>query len=349
MTSERNGSNPVWLDSLGAVSGWKHTWNYPGGPTSASCGFVPAWARLDSPALRGGRLLRAFAGPVECWRGTLAMPDRSSDSGWSLSAAGTASDADDYPLNLANPYASTNASVDAAIAAGLAWTRTGSLVNATVATDGSAAPTVGATTLAGVLSMLVQQGYYWSLSASGVIGTSTSPPARSYLLYAPNPPARTVDGYFNRVDMTYVNDSGTTLFRSYPTAAEVAKYGPLPYQVDYTQAGKLTQTQVFGIRDRLLADFLVHGLPWAGAFVAVPGQLVSLGGTTITDLATVTGPLTVRVVSLASTDQIAGPVDVTIGQIDYDDASHTLTLTPLAYSPDSWRAAIARMYRLKLT
>ncbi|WP_375483352.1 hypothetical protein [uncultured Jatrophihabitans sp.] len=335
----RDGTVTAWLDQLGQVANWRHTKNNPGGPTSAEFDFI-AQPDLRHPCMQGGAMLDAYSGTKRVWRGRLEQPIPGLP--WQCTGTGAAALAKDYQAHATsgNIYASMNTTVDTAIADGLPWTRPATLLNPIGAGDSLSA------SIDGLLGSIVQQGQYWNLDNDSRVTTSTTPPPVTLLLAATDLPARTLDGYATAIAYSYTDGSNTFHNITYATAALRARYGTIMDSVDLSSLGALTSAQALSVAQALLARQAANGLPWTSGFTILPGQLYTLGGATITDLATLDANITIRVIDLTPGDGFTPTFDVPIGQLDYDDTTGQATLTPYAVADDSLLASIARTKHL---
>lgn len=336
-TCNQDGTDSRWLDRIGQVQNWKHTTTFPGGAASASFDFAAPFL-LQSPALAPGRLLYAYSGTSLVWSGRLEQPRRGAP--WACTCTGLAALAKDYAARASNIY-TLNTTIDNAIANGLPWTRTAAL------TSPSGAAGIYTDTVDGALGALVTQGGYWNLTPSGSISTPTGPrPGALWLLFAADVPGgRTFDNYFNTITGLYLNSGAggaLTTLGMLGDAGDIARWGRHDYRLDLTGLGAMSTASATAAGTAILARY-AQGPAWSEALTATDGQLFSMSGVQ-PDLATIDPGVIVRVMALNPDTFGTGQAvaDIPIGQIDYDDTSGSIQLTPLISSRDDMQSLLAK-------
>ena len=318
-----DGTGSTILNSLGEVSGWKHTHMYPGGPTAASFTFQGS-SQINHPALQMGRIIHAYSGSALVWKGRLNSPQKGTP--WNLTAVGVAAMAKDH---VNGNLTTLNTQVDAAIANGLPWTRPNDLsaFNPTPPL-GQTSPLSTTATLDDLLGQCVSQGDYWTVTPQGVLTMAGTPVfAGSYLLYITDWPAQTQGDFATVVYGLYTGGQVTVT----ATAAQIAKFGRIETTFD---TGTNSSGAATTAAQAKLAELLTPA--WSQQFTATRGQLLTTGGIPV-DLATVRANISTRICALQTGDSYGVTnVDIPMGQVDYDDDSGTLLLTPSTSELDNF-------------
>ena len=116
------------------------------------------------------------------------------------------------------------------------------------------------------------------------------PPLRpTRLLIAPDPPGRTLAGYYNRLYLRYqVTADGNGGTATYANAhvenpASARRFGELEGYGDWSQAGVADDRKALGWARGVLAAY--QSASYTTAFAVTPGQVLTLGGTPV-DLGT---------------------------------------------------------------
>lgn len=318
------------LDAVGAVSGLRFS-------TSVNGDLAATWqmhlnSRTDHRALAPGRTVRIPIGATRAWQGILGNPRRGDV--WEFTATGWQALGQNY-----GSIAPTNGNalelddvVDDAIGRGLPWTRPAALPTVPNGSEPS-----GYTRVVDVLNAVCDaKGKVWTVDRDGQLTAADRPSTVAYLLQANDTAGgRTVRGFVTDVHVTYIDWNSyaqTTILRSVTSRP----YGRFEDVLDLTDKGPISAAHAQDHGDNWLAKRGPR-LRFTSAFSITPGQLLSPGGVPV-DLATVqASDGTVRVM-LTDPDSAAGelalgPVEVPVGETEYDVDSDTLTLTPLDHTP----------------
>lgn len=336
LSTAQDGTDGTWLDQLGVTADWKHTVTFPGGDTSATWTFQ-ADNTLMSPALLPGRRILAKSGSCLVWFGRLEEPVRGQP--WQMSAVGRAALAKDRVIT--GTGETLNDVVDGAISNGLPWTRPASL------TDPKASIPV-LSTVDAALGQLVSETKWWTLDALGGVSTQIALPTTPALLtYVFDLPARTLDGYANVAVVQYQNPSGDPhVVTVLGSSAEIALRGRIEIPLDLTSQGPLGGTSPLALANAQAAGAAklsdLQQRTWSAPFVTQQGSLYSITGAAL-DVATVRPGVLMRVIAFRPDDMGAETVDIPVGQVDYDDDSHSIQLTPLAAAKNDFAAVLARI------
>jgi len=327
-----DGTDRVCLDALGPISALRIS-------TSINGDVGLSWQqRLDPKAHHGafapGRLVTVPVSLSSIWQGRMGNPQRGTV--WSFTAAGRSTEPARWVALAATDNNATHLDevVDAAIARGWTVTRPASLPTLTDGSQVSGSLKVGEA-LDQVTSQLNE---WWTINRSGQLTAFTLPTSLSYILCAQDTAGgRTADNFVTDVIVLYTDTADfTTKSLTRSNTAARAKYGRIEDIYPLTDLGPITTTQAQAAGDNFLS---VHAprLKFTGAFQVAAGQLLNPGGTPV-DLGIVQAGGLVRVLltdpdAAAGETTFGGPVQIVIGQTDYDVDADVLTLTPLDTSP----------------
>lgn len=347
-TENPDGTDRRYLDMLGeqsAVSGLTWRTSYPGGDTTwqATLSFD---LNASHSALRIGRHVGIVSGGGLRFQGRLDVPQRGDP--WALSGGGiaglvvssTGSGGFSAVDSGGNAYNLDNI-VTQAIARGLPYTKSGTLGVAGTAPSGSCDI---ATALAAVGKAL---GKAWRLSPTGVITMESLPTVPSYVLRASQALTPRIVGATQAVGRytdsgTHANATTTSLNTAAAAAstAAKAKWGPIEQTYDMTGLGEISaSTASTYLSNWLLAN--IAQASYVDTLVVGYGQLRAYTPSDGTHPAGYGGPVdlaTVRagcLITVFDTDPdhshllTPGPLQVLVGETEYDVDTDTLTLTPV--------------------
>lgn len=323
-----DGSDSTILNELGEISGWKHTLMYPGGPTSASFTFQGS-SQLNPPSLQMGRLVYAYSGTALVWAGRLQSPQKGTP--WNLTAVGLAAMA---KAHINGTGTTLNTQIDAAIANGLPWTRPTSLTAFNPAAPLGDSTVLSATsTVDDLLGLTIQQGDFWYVTPPGVLSMSTGMSfAASYLLYITDWPAQTQGDFATVVYGLWNDGTNPSPVTVAASAAQLKQFGRIETTFD---TGTTTSGAATTAATQKLTQLLSPA--WSQQFTASRGQLLTPGGVPV-DLATVGANITVQICALQTGDTFGvNVVNIPMGQVDYDDDSGILQLTPQSADLDDFK------------
>lgn len=332
-TETPDGTGRIWLDRMGLpcrVTSLRWRTTYPGGDSSWECSldFDPA---SSHEGLQIGRKVTIVAGGGVRFQGSLDLAQRGTP--WRLQGAGLA------PLGGAfiavdssgNAY-NLNNIIDQAIARGLPWTRPASLPTA-----GSKASGTG-TIDESLAAVGKSQGQVWSLSAAGAITMAAPPTTPTYLLRASQALTPRVVGFTQAVGL-YQSSSTATATVTTSNATAQGKWGKREGRYDMTVLGIITS----GTASTYLSNWLTANLAqptYTDALTAKTGDLRAylsdatngngLGGPV--DLSTVRAGCLVTVFDVDPDHGhllTPGPLQVLVGETEYDADTDSVTLTPV--------------------
>jgi hypothetical protein len=349
MTASIDGSQPIWLGTLGHISGLTWSFACPGGCDQMSCTLtVPA--SFKSAAIQAGRTVSVYRGAQVAWNGTLLEP-APTPGGWALTAVGSGNFGTNYAAIYNTWNNNPDEAVNQAIGRGLAWSNPG-----IGSPDGmwlGQRVDPGAQTITDLLNLVCTRGgLVWQVSRRNVLTVSPLPATVSRLLVSNTPVARTLGGYLNTVWIRYnafspqqfghpVQSNTTFKTTSVVNQASIDTHGPLETFLDLSSAGfPLLPVSVFGnisvlteAQAQAVGNFVLQryeGASFAGPFTVSPSQLLTTGGTPV-DLGMQRAGL---VCQLILTDYGYGgevnntPVTFLAGGYEYDDDAQTGTVTP---------------------
>lgn len=320
------GVGSIPLDALGIVSGVQMSTQYPGGDLALSCNLTLDPNAIPD-AMRLGRRLRAVLAGQTIWQGTYDTPDPGVP--WTVSATGLASIGTNLVVATG---ASTNTTIDAAIAAGeLPWTRAGSMPDGPQPTDQMLM------SISDYLNNASLSGTKWVVSANAELAPATDPTIPTHVLIAQSVPARTTADYWTRVQAMYLNSGagGARAFTAVTNGGAVAQHGLRTAPVDLTGYPAMSTATAQSYLQTVL-NRSGYRASFTGPFVCTTGQLLSYPGGVPVDLATVRAGGMVRVINI-DPDQSGettwtGFTDLVIGETDYSVDDDTLELHPIEIS-----------------
>lgn len=329
--------NIAWgyLDAAGYVSGLTYEWDYPGGPTSAQCDLhVPPAEHV--PALRNGSTVTLHRGTQKAFAGRVAKVDRGAP--WQVQIDGLAGLA---TRETASTTGTLDAIVDAAITAGLPWTRPATLGGASW-DGGEGGAGVGQTTLDEVLtSTLTAVGKQWKVDAAGVVSSESQPTTPTVTIRADTTPPTDLNGYATVVTARYrtSNTYGANVRFATVTVTNTtakARFGRVTKSIDLSGLGVLTSSQATTYAQAYL-DRVSPRMTVVGDFDVAAGQILTGSGAPL-DLPLIRPGIVARIhlVSLVR-ETMAVPtttIDVLVGRTRYDADSGVLTLSPAERTAD---------------
>ena len=344
LTTNIDGSQPIWLGTLGNMTGLVYSFACPGGCDQMSATLnVPA--SFKSAAIQAGRYAYVYRGGQVAWNGQLLEPEPT-QGGWSLSAVGSGN----FGTNYAAVYQTWNnnpdESVNNAINRGLPWNNPGIGSPSGMWLGQRVDP--GAQTITDLLNLVCTRGgLVWLVSRRNDLTVVPLPTTVNRLLVSNTPVARTLGGYINTIWIRYpaldtqVSGLVQDMTTSVVNQASVDTHGPLETFLDLSSAGLplrpvawfghilvLTEAQAQAVGNFVLQRY--EGASFAGPFTVGPGQLLTTGGTPV-DLGMQRAGL---VCQLILTDYGYGgeinntPVEFLVGAYEYDDDAQVGTVTP---------------------
>lgn len=336
-----DGSDRVWLDSLGLIGGLQYGSLYPGGDALATWqANLPTYFQHRS--LTYGRLIGITCGGSELWHGFLDNPVRG--TAWQMTAVGLASVAKQYAAIAATSGNALNLNevVDAAITRGLPFTRPSSLpaLSSTAASVPSGSLMLDAALDQVAAGQTTET--YWTTDTHGVLTMGAAPTTPTYTLLAESAGGgRSLDGFATDVFVQYFSASGV---QSVETRSATSRpYGRFEAVLDKTTLGLIPSSQADNLGDGFLARNAPR-LRYRGSFTVTYGQLVTYNGGAPVDLATVRAGFLANVI-VTDPDSAGEVGTVTIPQVlfggcTYDVDSDTLSLTPVYQAQDSLQALL---------
>jgi hypothetical protein len=351
MTCNLDGSQPIWLGTLGMMSGLVYSFACPGGCDQMSATLsVPA--SFKSAAIQAGRLAFVYRGGQVAWNGQLLEPEPT-PGGWSLTAVGSGNFGTNYAAIYQTWNNNPDESVNNAINRGLPWTNPG--IGSPTGMWLGQRVDPGAQTITDLLNLVCTRGgLVWLVSRRNELTVVPLPTTVNRLLVSNTPVARTLGGYVNTIWIRYqaltpqgfgnpVKNNTEFLTTSVVNQASIDTHGPLETFLDLSSAGiPLLPAAVFGnisvlteAQAQAVGNFVLEryqGASFAGPFTFGPGQLMTTGGTPV-DLGMQRAGL---VSQLILTDYGYGgevnntPVTFLWGAYQYDDDAQVGTATPFA-------------------
>lgn len=316
----------LWLATLG---GWgdltySHVANGGCEQASWSMGLGPSFVH---PSLSAGKLVQVREGSANVWSGILAEPDRSVD-GWSLSAAGLASD---LGLRLAldgsgNTTSKPDTAIDTAIANGLPVTRPASLSSSSYA---SSDDTVAVNKTGDLLdSWALSVSKRWGVNADREVYAATDPTTPTwYLTAGAGKVGLADDEYASDLYGRYRSGAATYATVHVSDALASAQYRR-EEPVDLTHLGIITGTQATNVLNGMLANGKAR-YAWTQALTPSRVQITTPGGqpaylpfVKAGDLARLFGVLNEQGDPLPY-------LDFVIGRTEYQDGADTISISPV--------------------
>ena len=335
LTTNLDGTQPIWLGTLGNMNSLVYSFACPGGCDQMSATLnVPA--SFKSSAIQAGRLAYVYRGAQVAWNGQLLEPEPT-QGGWSLSAVGSGN----FGTNFAAVYQTWNnnpdESVNNAINRGLLWNNPGIGSPSGMWLGQRVDP--GAQTITDLLNLVCTRGgLVWLVSRRNDLTVVPLPTTVNRLLVSNTPVARTLGGYVNTiwirfqtlVDIVFPGGQAVTEYdtTSVVNQSSVDTHGPLETFLDLSSAGKMSGSAAQAVGQFVLNRY--EGASFAGPFTVGPGQMLTTGGTPV-DLGMQRAGL---VCQLILTDYGYGgevnntPVEFLVGAYEYDDDAQVGTVTP---------------------
>jgi hypothetical protein len=352
-TNAPDGSDPRWLGEIGHVASLTYGYAYPGGASTMSCILqVPPTRRVT--ATNTGRILSVWRGSSQIWTGRLDEPQPAVD-GWTLSAVGNGSLGNNF-CDIWTTWRDPDDHINQAIARGLPWKNPG--ISATGMWLGDQQDS-GSQQITDYLNSVTIQGIVnWSVDPrDGTLSFAPMPAAVNRLLISTSPVPRTVADDINVLFLKYQltdDTSTTTAVATYDVAesvnqADIGIHGPQESYYDLTANGIMAESAVVQNGDNILSRY--NRASFAAPFTVSYGQLLNAGGAPV-DLGTEQAG---NVYRLMLTDfgyggeVSAAPVTVVGGQVQYDDSSQTLQITPYQSTDSSLAGILASAFPTKST
>jgi hypothetical protein len=318
----------VWLSQIGRVTGLSYSHSYPGGPMAADWSLdVPPSAQI--PALVQGSTVQIWRGTVMVWAGKVATLERGAP--WRITADGIGSAAVHEPVPTTGTLDSI---VDAAITAGLPWTRPASLSTKSWTGD-AGAQDVGSTMLDQVLTdVLLQEGERWTVTPGGVVSAVTDPTTPTLLVRADTAPPMTLAKYASEVRVKYQSSTGNYSTRRLVNAAAAARFGRVVATLDVSYS-----TMTSSAADTLGNAWLARHAPsmtLSGDLTVTRGQVVTgTGGAVDLPLARPGVMARIAVLPLIRDAMLvpSAAIDLIIGQTTYHADDGTLSLAAVDRAP----------------
>jgi hypothetical protein len=337
--SERDGTGNYPLESIASVSGIRYASTWPGGCTTFSCGL--SLGPRDTPAggLLGKLLVVKLAG-ASVWSGTLDDPQRG--VGWQINATGTASEAaSTQSLDGSGlPTFSVNTAATQGISRGaLPWVGIDSLAPADPT---SGTPMVGQT-IADVLNLgTASTGKRWGVFADRLLTGYVDPTGvPDYLvLTGSSPGGRSLDYLATHIYAFYI-DNAASIAAGRDTLASVvaavpttfpARFGRIERTIDISDLGRLTSAQA-GVYASAVAANVQPRASFSGSITIPQGQVLAPNGLPLNN-ATLRAGKVIRFIG-QQPDPNSGEagkthaIDLLLAGVEYDDASQTVTLSPM--------------------
>jgi hypothetical protein len=324
-------SDETWLGTIGTISGLRYSWNEPGGPATLSC-TLACDPRIRHAALSPGRVITAWAGGAEMWRGFLDTAEPQ-DGGFSISATGIGSAG-----NNARAYAPTGNGylTDIEVADGinrgvLPW---------------KAAPPIGqpngyprawgfaergsVTITDSVEWRAIWNSGRWTIDANGQL--LFPPPLTSptrMLLVGNTGGGRTLEDYANVLVAKYQVAVNVNAITSNGDQRSIARHGRREEYVDYSSIGIATETDVRAALAATLARF-GYRARWTGSFACTRGMVRVMQGGAEEPCAVRPGHRYLLQVIAPDQNGEIDPSDLSFvaGETSYEADSDTVTITP---------------------
>lgn len=353
-------TDPRWLGQYGNVSGLQYNSILPGGCGPMQCALLAEGGSETRPsAINEGRVVQIYRGAGPIWEGKLAEPAPSA-SGWNLTATGNGSYGDQFDAIWSTW--NQNDALNQAIARGLRWRMpSGGLPSGLFLSQQQDS---GSQNITSFMNMLCSAGgYTWKVGPYNDLSVFVNPvpplkPTR--LLVVQAPVGRTVvdvnyiyGKYQITADPTTTTDSSGTDTASSTAAAtygntfvenasDIAVHQPNEVYADFSNATNIsTAGAAQAAMNNILA--LYQRIAFTGTFTAMPGDLMTMGGTQRDLGCEVAGEIYQLLLCDFGygSEVIPGPVCVVGGQTQYNDDTQVLTITPLGAANTSFSGLLA--------
>jgi len=346
-TQAPGGGDIRWLGQAGLVASLKWSSVVPGGADQFS-GLLQVPAGRRDPAVAVGRQVQVYRGLQCVWDGQLDEPTPQQD-GWLITAHGAGTFGNQFRALWTATWASgdgPDSAVNGAIGRGMRWVNPG--IGHTVLPASAwlgQTPDNSSLAITDVMTLICARGgLLWKVT-TGVSGNLLSiyplPTATTRLLVATTPVARQVAGLVNAVSVRY-QDSGTPTFNTVwaTSPALIAAYGRIEQYIDISSAGTVLAAVATSVGNYALARY--QQVAWGGPFVVAPGQYLTNRGSPV-DLGTERAGEVVRPLGADFGGQVnlGLPPTFIAGQVEYDDETGTLAVTPWGSVRTDWQALVA--------
>lgn len=322
-------TDPVPLQTLGRVTGEKHSFSWPGGCHEAS------WS-LDVPinyshrALRPDRLVRIYDGLQLVWSGRIDEPQRAAP--WSFTAQGLQAVLADYvPLSGTSATSNPNTALTGAISRGCPVTVPSTL------------PTPTLTTSYGDIAALLNDvasasGQRWGVFANAQVVMYADPTTPSWHGIASDTPgSRTILGYASSLYALYLNSgaSGAAAIATATTNPTTVPSGLGVHEVtiDLTDRGPISSTEATAVATNTLGLYNQRAA-FTGTLAMADGSILHPGGVParMTDI---TSGVVMRFRGVLPDPDLgalslSATVDIVLGDVSFDStATPSLTIAPV--------------------
>jgi hypothetical protein len=330
---------PVWLGTLGHVTGLKYSYIYPGGCDKMSCTLeVPATYRSDAVSL--GATTRIFRGGHKLWEGQLDEPAPTT-SGYNITGVGVGNKGQDYLAIYTDAWPTNEPDevVNNAITRGLPWVNPGIGTPSGIWT-GQAQDTASRY-VADILNLACTRGglgWYVNSQPGGVMGNGLSvaplPTTPTRLLICTTPVPRSSGGDVSAIYIKYqiAADNATTGATATYGLANVVNVGHSngrEVYIDLSNAGVMTLAAAQAVGGQIIKVY--QHASFVGPFTAAPGYLLTMGGVPVDPACEQAG----GVYQLIVTDFAYGgeitpitPITFVVGSYEWDDQARIGSVGP---------------------
>lgn len=341
-TSDRDGNDRRYLDTLGKVSGLQWETTLPGGDRSASWA-MRLTSNQDFPACRQGRKVGITIGGQDLWTGDLSEPQPSGVSR-SFTAEGSSVELARFIAapGVSNVWTLTGGSGTVATAQARGMTVTsGTLYDAPY---GQAADNDGSKTVDQAVNDVADLlGYTWQVNG-GALSMFPYPTDASYIVLAQDQGSRSLNDFVTDLIVRY--DDGATITAVSVSNGQGSLRGYREATLDLSANGTLTLAQATAIGQ---LDLARRGsrTKFSSPITVQSGQILNLGGSPV-------DPRTIRagcVVSVQGLDVARGgepdgsAPQILIGSVVCDYGTRSAVLTPYDYTGKTLTTALAGGFR----
>lgn len=328
-TENLDGTDRLYLDQVGLVSGLRYTWGNPGGCLRAAWQMDLPWEAAHR-ALRPGRIVGIGH---HVWGGKLTAPQRGRP--WEFQAAGFGALAQDYVADAPGDWNVYDAAtvIDNAISRGLPWRQYATDTGwETVAANADALN--GSISVADTLNRVTEKNIWsWLVGPDRrVVQVDSAITRPTHMLYATDAAGgRTLDDVITAYLVTYQDPSGafgTTWARN--SLVESVLGHVREDSLDLTDEAPMDESEAINRGELRLGVEAVRAL-WGDAFQVLPGHLVTFGGQPV-DLSAVQPPVVPQLV-LSDADRVSevsfyAPSRFIVSEFTYDVDSGNAEVTP---------------------
>src|SRR5260221_146327 len=328
-----DGSNSMWLNEEGPVSGLSWGSTTPGGYNQMACTLVRP-PTFRTPAMNSGRIAQVIAGGSVVWDGKLdeGVP---SSAGWAISAHGAGTFATEWDA-IYTTWLDQNDAVNQAISRGLRWVNPGGNSIPNTVFLGQQVDS-GSLKIADLLNLMCSKGgLVWQVARGNTLSVRAIPTTVTRLLVCTTPQPRTLAGDVNAIALRYLVSPDSAAAAVYATTfatvpASITAHGRMEDYDDLSSAGTMTAAAAQAVGNSSLAHYVRAS--WGGPFQVRYGQYLTTGGQPVDLQCEQAGEVAQLIITDAGYggEVVPTPVTFPVGAFSYDETTALGTVTPYQY------------------